>query len=361
MAANDPASASNLEILARMPKVELHVHLEGTVGPELLWEMATRNGVALPVRDRAGLRAIYRDIADFPRFVEIWMILCAAFRTERDYREIARRFAADCRRQRIHYAEAHFTPYHHERLGFGGRRALELVADELAREEREGGPIVRLIVDIPAETIPDGGGDWTLALLESGVPSAVVAIGLAGMEVGYPRVLAKRHFERARALGFGCVAHAGETGGAEHVREAVLALGARRVQHGIAAADDPDTLRLLVERDVCCDVALSSNLVLTRFRDLEEHPLRALLAAGVPVTLGSDDPPFFGTDLTREHQLAAQHLGLAVEQLWMLNLRGLRHALVDDELRARVRARLIEEARSLGLPIDEPARSDVRS
>jgi adenosine deaminase len=151
------------------------------------------------------------------------------------------------------------------------------------------------------------------------------------------------------------VAHAGETAGAEHVRQAVIELQARRIQHGVAAVEDEAVLRLLAERGICCDVALSSNECLTVYRDLEAHPIRRLLSAGVPVTLGSDDPPFFGTSLNREYARAHAEVGLSVDELWQINLNGLRHALVDGDLRDRLAREFADAGKALGLPASAPS------
>ena len=322
------------DVLARMPKAELHVHLEGTITPETLWAMAQRNHVALPAGSLADLRALYA-FDSFDTFLSLWMAMCGCLRRAEDYEQMADAFLEGCQAHNVRYVEAHFTPYNHERFGFGGRRALEIVSRRLEAAEAGGGPVARLITDIPSESVAES-GPYTADLLEQIADPVVVAIGLGGPEAGFPRTAAAPWFERARRAGYAVVAHAGETAGAEHVRQAVLELHARRVQHGVRAAEDEATLRLLAERDVCCDVALSSNRFLTVYRDLSAHPLRRLLAAGVPVTLGTDDPPFFGTDLTREYLLAHETLGLSLAELWQINLNGLRYGLAETGRRRRL-------------------------
>ena len=177
----------------------------------------------------------------------------------------------------------------------------------------------------------------------------MVAIGLGGPEDGFPRRLVTSYFERARQAGYAAVSHAGETGGAEHVRQAVEELKVRRVQHGVRAVEDESVVRLLADRQVCCDVALTSNTFLTPFRDLAAHPVRTLLAAGVPVTLSTDDPPFFGTDLCREYERAGAEAGLTDAQLWQINLNGLRHGLAETPVRRRLMQEFLEAGRQAGL------------
>jgi adenosine deaminase len=157
----------------------------------------------------------------------------------------------------------------------------------------------------------------------------------------------KEWFRRAREAGYWTVAHAGETGGAEHVRQAVTELGVRRVQHGVRAAEDPSVLKLLAERRVCCDIALTSNECLKVFPSVAAHPLRSFMEAGVPVTLSTDDPPFFGTDLVREWQRAREELGLSVRELWELNMNGLRYGLAETGIRRRLMLEFEKAAESV--------------
>jgi aminodeoxyfutalosine deaminase len=335
------------EVIGRMPKAELHLHLEGTISPDTLWAMAERNHVALPVGTLAELRALYA-FESFDKFIELWLAMCACLRTAADYERMVDGFLAECARQNIRYVEAHFTPYNHETYGFGARRALAIVTRRLEAAEQARGPVVRLITDIPSESA-EVSGPFTAALLEEEANPLVVAIGLGGPEDGFPRSVVAPYFERARAAGYAAVAHAGETGGAEHVRQAVVLLKARRVQHGVRAVEDESVLRLLAEHGICCDVALTSNECLKVVRDVRSHPLPRLMAAGVPVTLSTDDPPFFGTDLNREYERAHRELGLELQELWELNLNGLRYGLAETGTRRRLLREFREAGRALGL------------
>jgi aminodeoxyfutalosine deaminase len=319
---------------ASMPKAEVHLHLEGTISPETLWAMAERNHVALPVSSLEELKALY-CFESFEKFIELWLAMCACLRKPQDYEQTVDGFLAECARQNIRYAELHFTPFNHERFGLGGRRALDIVTQRLQSAESVGGPVTRLIVDIPSESVPES-GLWTAEFLEAEANPLVVAIGLGGPEDGFPRSLVAPYFQRARAAGYAAVAHAGETAGADHVRQAVLELKARRIQHGVRAVEDPGVLELLAQREVCCDVALTSNACLIGTEDLSQHPIRRLIAAGVPVTLSTDDPPFFGTDLIGEYEIAHTQVGLSPEQLWEMNLNGLRFGLAETGIRRRL-------------------------
>jgi aminodeoxyfutalosine deaminase len=331
----------------RMPKTEVHLHLEGTIAPETLWSLAKRNHVALPVSSLAELRSLY-VFESFDRFIELWLLMCSCLRQDVDYEQMVDDFAAQCASENVRYVEAHFTPFNHEKLGIGGRRALDIVSRRLASAERAGGAVVRLIADIPSESAAES-GPYTASLLEEEANPLIVAIGLGGPEYGFPRSDFACWFDRARNAGYAAVAHAGETAGAENVRQAVVDLKVRRVQHGVRAAEDESVLRLLAEREICCDVGLTSNVCLKVVPGLKAHPLARMIAAGVPVTLSTDDPPFFGTTLAREYELAHVELGISRAQLWQVNLNGLRHGLADTGLRRRLLLEFAAAGRDLGL------------
>jgi aminodeoxyfutalosine deaminase len=342
---HNDAPASDDQI-ARLPKAELHLHLEGTIGPQTLWDMAQANHVALPVSSLAELKGMY-TFKSFAAFIELWLLMCSCMRTPDDYLRMVDAFVAECLRQNIRYSELHFTPYNHEKLGIGGRRALQIVSQRLMEAEASGGPVVRLITDIPSEAGTPS-ADYTLELLEEESNPLVVALGLGGPEGGISRSQFARWFERARRAGYCTVAHAGETAGAAHVREAVVELGVRRVQHGVRAVEDPEVLRLLAERQICCDVAITSNVCLNVVPGLAAHPVRVLMAAGVPVTLSTDDPPFFSTDLLQEWRRAGE-LGVSLGELWDLNLNGLRFGLAETAVRRRLFLEFLQQGKKLSV------------
>jgi len=336
------------DILLRMPKTELHLHLEGTVSPETLWEIASRAGVKLPVDSAQALRATY-VFDTFETFIQLWLAMHASFVDDTAYLRMVDDFLVECRRQNLRYAEVHFTPFNHQYMApFGAQPALAVISERLLEAEAGGGPVVRLICDIPSEALPEA-GEYTATFLEQLDNPLVVAMGLGGPEVGFSRLLAQPYFDRARRAGYAVVAHAGETEGADHVRQAVEVLKARRVQHGVHAVDDPATERLLAERAICCDLALTSNLLLTSFRDLASHPIKRLLVAGVPVSLSTDDPAFFNTDLVGEYRLAHHQVGLSLAELWDINLNGLRYGLADVAVRRRLMREFQDAGRWLGL------------
>src|SRR5262249_54221709 len=154
----------------------------------------------LPVGTLSELQALYA-FESFDKFIELWITMCGCLKAAQDYEHMVDGFVAECRRQSIRYVEAHFTPYNHEQHGFGGRRSLDIVTQRLMAAEAEGGPVTRLILDIPGESLP-ASGEFTASFLEAEANPLVVAIGLGGPEEGFPRSAAAPYFERARAAGY---------------------------------------------------------------------------------------------------------------------------------------------------------------
>ena len=306
------------------PKIELHVHLEGTVRAATLKEIAKRNDYALP-DDLESLYA-YRD---FRHFIETFELTAGALQRYDDFRQIVVDYAAEASAHGAVYLEGIFVP--------GFWRGLD--TDEVfsgycdgAREARElHGVEVRLTPDIPsvyaaeeAETV----ARFAVAYRERGV----VGLGVGGLE--YPTASYARAFAFAREGGIGSVPHAGELAGAGSVRSALDGLGADRIRHGIRAVDDSGLVSELAGRGTVLDVCPLSNLRTGAVATLAEHPLPRLVAAGVRCSISTDDPAMFDTDLTRDYE-AAESFGLSPRSFYEAGVAG---ALCDEETRARLQA-----------------------
>jgi len=314
---------------AAYPKIELHVHLEGTVRPETLLEIARRNDYALPADTVEGLAEAYR-FRDFRHFIEVFELTAGALAHYDDFRQIVVDYAAEAAGHGAVYLEAIFTP--------GLWRGLD--TDEVfsgycdgAREAYETlGVEVRLTPDIPRVYSPEEAekvARHAVAYRERGV----VGLGLAGFEAQSNEPFV-RAFALAHEGGVGSTPHAGELLGPESVRAALEELAADRIRHGIRAVDDPGLVQELAGRGTVLDVCPLSNVRLGAVASLAEHPLPRLVAAGVACSISTDDPAMFDTDLTREYE-AATSLGLAPRSFYEAGIAG---ALCDEPTRARLRA-----------------------
>jgi aminodeoxyfutalosine deaminase len=305
------------------PKIELHVHLEGTVRPATLFELAHANGYALPCDTPQELVALY-EFRDFAHFIEVWMLVTAALRRADDFRRILVDYAEEAVGHGAVYVEAIFAPM--LRRGVDCEALFSGYCDGVVEARERFGLEVRLTPDIPRGYTAEE-AETTVRYAARYRDRGIVGIGLGGLEADYPPEQYEPAFRLAADLGLPAVPHAGEHAGPASVRGALDALGAVRIRHGIRATDDPGLVRELAGRGTVLDVCPISNLRTRAVASLEEHPLPRLVAAGVRCSLATDDPAMFGTDLTREHEVATGTLGLDPRAFYDAGVAG---ALCDD-------------------------------
>ncbi|GAB4122335.1 MAG: adenosine deaminase [Roseiflexaceae bacterium] len=321
-----------------LPKVELHVHLEGSIQPETLLELAQRNHEPLPATTVAGLRDWYQ-FRDFPHFVQVYLAISRCIRTPEDLELIGRAFLAGQAAQNILYSEVTFTAYtHYQHYQIPYRDQLAALNRARHWAEQQLGVSMGLIIDIARETSPEQGGvvaDWVIDSYGDGV----VALGLGGYEVGHPPEKHAAAFERARAAGVPVVLHAGETAGPESIRGA-LAQGSVRIGHGVRCIEDRALMDELRDRQIPLEVCPSSNVCLGVVPSLAEHPLPELLAAGLYVTINSDDPPMFNTSMTDELLRVQAAFGLEVAVIQELMRQSARASLLPATAKHLLLARI---------------------
>ncbi len=313
------------------PKIELHVHLEGTVRPATLLAMARRNGEALPSNTVEGLAELYR-FRDFNHFLQVWIMTTNVMRTEADFRQVVVDYAAEAAAHGAVYLEGIFSPWYRVHRGVRVEEIFHGYADGAIEARERFGVEVRLTPDIDRVLPPEEAAvvaGWAARFADRGL----VGIGLGGPEVGHPPEPYAPAFALAADAGLAAVPHAGETAGPESVRGALDALGARRIRHGIRAVEDPALVRRLVDEEIVLDVCPVSNLRTRSVTTLAEHPLSALRAAGVACSLATDDPAMFGTDLATEHAVAVG-LGAHARELYAAGVAG---ALCDEATRDELR------------------------
>ena len=329
--------------LRAMPKVELHVHLEGAIRPETLLKLARRNRVPLPADTLDGLREWY-TFRDFPHFVEIYMTLARCLRTVDDIELVAREFLQGQAVQNIRHSEVTYTAFT-QFLQRGIQMDEQLAAINRAREwaERELGVTMLLIIDIvrERESAEDALGIAEFAVRGHG--NGVGALGLGGFERGHPPDKFARAFDHAHTAGLPCILHAGETGGAESIWSALRVGHSVRLGHGVRCLEDPALVAHLREHQIPLEVCPSSNVCLGVAPSWAEHPLPQLLAEGLYVTLNSDDPPMFSTTLNDEYVRAAQTFGWGGETVEALSLNAVRASLLPEAARQSLEAKFKAE------------------
>jgi aminodeoxyfutalosine deaminase len=313
-----------------VPKIELHVHLEGAVRPKDLFEMATRNRFPLPARSEAELARLYR-FRDFDHFLDLWRMTTPAIQTSRDFRQVVASYAEEAVSHGAVYIEGIFTPSERVAGGASWDEVFDGFCDGAAESRERFGLEVRLTPDTPR----DFGLDVAMETARYAIKykdRGVVGLGLGGPEASHPPEPFERAFRLAKEAGLGSVPHAGEAAGPASVRGALDVLLADRIRHGITAVADGGLLRELADRSIVCDVCPVSNLRTGVVTSIGRHPLPAMVAAGVLCSISTDDPAMFDTDLTREYEVAGQ-VGCPPERAFAAGVAG---ALCDDATRTRL-------------------------
>lgn len=329
-------------LVAALPKVELHLHLEGAIEPETLLELARAHDVELGIRSVEDARELYR-FRDFPHFIEVFVAICDCLREPDDFTLVVERLGDRLAADNVRYAEVHFNPEPHLRkrgIAFAplleamnrGRQAvleqhgieLRWIADGI--RDADSGPIS------VTRTV-----DW---MIEAGHELGVVALGLGGLEQGYPASRFAHDFARARSAGFHLTVHAGETTDPAAIWDALDGVAPERIGHGVRAVHDPRLVAELARRCIPLEICPVSNVQTGAVANIADLRLRELDDAGVLVTLNTDDPPMFHTTMTRELMVAAAAFGFGSDDLHRFTRNAARAAFLPDGERAALLARV---------------------
>lgn len=323
--------------LRAMPKVELHLHLEGTLEPEMMFELAHRNGLSLPYGSVEEVRAAY-EFSDLSSFLRLYYEGAAVLRTGRDFYDLTRAYLTRAHGDGVRHAEVFFDPQTHTARGVPFGDVIGGIHRALAEAEVEYGLTGGIIMCF----LRDAGAESAAATLSEALEFSerLVGVGLDSAEAGHPPGLFAAVFARARAAGLRAVAHAGEEGPAEYVLGALDALGAERVDHGIHSLDDPALVARLARERVPLTVCPLSNVRLKVVPNMASHPLRSMIARGLVVTVNSDDPAYFGGYLSDNFIAAQRALGLDRAELLGLAANAVEAAFVTEARRWELRAEL---------------------
>jgi adenosine deaminase len=315
-----------------VPKAELHVHVEGAATPDLVRRIAERNGVEVPpgtIGEDGGFAW-----SDFLDFLRVYDDATSVIRTGRDYRDIVFEYLVACAREGTIYVELTASADHAAQVGLSDEEHLAGLAQGIDDAREQTGIEARVVMSCVRHFGPEQAVDVARRTVEGPHPY-VTGFGMGGDEAGWPAHLFAEAYAIAARGGLGLTVHAGEWAGPESVRSG-LALGVSRIGHGVRAVEDPVLVEELAERGIVLEICPTSNVVLGIYPDLAAHPLPALRAAGVPVTLGSDDPPYWNASVGGEYALAATAFGLVDEALREITRTALRAAFVEEDVRQRL-------------------------
>ncbi|MEV7088211.1 adenosine deaminase [Streptomyces sp. NPDC093085] len=320
--------------IAGLPKAELHVHHVGSASPRIVAELASRHPDSTVPSDPDALVDFF-TFTDFAHFIDVYLAVVDLIRTPEDVRLLTFEVARDMARQNIRYAELTVTPFSSTSRGIDDHAFMDAIEDARKAAETELGVVLRWIFDIPGEAGLRS-AEETARLAVDLRPEGLVGFGLGGPEIGVPRPQFKPYFDRAIAAGLHSVPHAGETTGPETVWDALRELRAERIGHGTSSVQDPELLAYLAEHRIPLEVCPTSNIATRAVADLDEHPIKAMVSAGVLVTVNSDDPPMFGTDLNKEYGVAARLLGLDERGIADLAKNGVDASFLDPAAKKRL-------------------------
>jgi adenosine deaminase len=320
------------QLIQSMPKAELHMHLEGSIEPDLMFRLAARNGIALRYRSEEELQGAYH-FTNLQSFLDVYYAGLTVLLTERDFHDMTWAYLQRAHADNVVHAEVFISPQAHTRRGVPLAAVIEGIDAALQAARREFGLTSRLILGIQRQWSEED----ALAMMESALPwrDRIAGIGMGGPELPNPPKKFARAFERARALGWRTVAHAGEEGPAAFVAETIDVLKVDRVDHGVRCEEDPALVARLAQMQIPLTVCPISNIKLHVFPDLASHNLKRLLDARVCVTVNSDDPSYFLGYVNDNYVACQEALGLSREDLYVLARNSFIAAFLDDAERAK--------------------------
>jgi len=324
------------DFIHRLPKAELHLHLEGAVDATTVIDLASKHGIALP--DFSGDSDIY-DFADLAAFLKVYDIICASIRTPDDFRRVTYEALKRCADSNVRYTEFFFSPGAHLSSGVTYSQMLDGITAGMREAAQDMKIESRLIPAINREHGPAVAEEF-LDMVLADRREEVIGIGLDYLEEGFPPPPYAPVYARARAAGLMATAHAGESGPAENIRDAVALLGCARIDHGYHVVDDADLVAASVKSQIGFTCCPSTTHYTTIWRDLdaEDHPIRRMVAAGLNVMLNTDDPGLFRTDMDNEFLIVSERMKVGRAQLAELALNGVRMSWMDAGAKARTLA-----------------------
>jgi len=343
---SEPGSAAGAELgrrFAAMPKAEIHVHLEGATAPDASYAIAKRNHVDLPVASLDEWRR-YFEFRDFPHFIDVYRNTTDTIRTTDDLALMVAQFYVDQARQNIRYSECFMSMSLHLRR-LKPAEILDALAQGIERGRTVSGTQVRFIADIAREDVELQGEVLDLALhgMKRGL---IIGLGLGGLEREFPPHLFTETYKRAADAGLHVVAHAGEAAGVESIKEAIDELHVARIGHGIRIVDSPDYAAVCRAKNIVFEVCPVSNYAIGSTPIDEPHPIRQMVDMGLRVTVNTDDPAMFSTNLAAQYELLAGQ-GFTWDELWKLNAATLDATFLSDAEKANYKREWDDFAASL--------------
>lgn len=316
------------EFIHKLPKAELHLHIEGTFEPELMFEIARRNGVELRFKSVEELRKAYA-FTDLQSFLDIYYEGAQVLLNEQDFYDLTWAYLKKASEQNVRHTEIFFDPQTHTDRGIPFETVINGIHRALVDAEKQLGITSKLILCFLRHLSAEA----AMATLEQALPYKdwIVGVGLDSSEVGHPPEKFAAVFERAAREGFLIVAHAGEEGPPEYVWQALKTLNVRRIDHGVRSTEDPELVKYLVEHEIPLTVCPLSNVKLCVFDRIEDHNIKQMLDMGIKVTVNSDDPAYFGGYMDENFIAIQEGLNLSREDLYQMSKNAFEASFLSPE------------------------------
>ncbi|AYV23293.1 MULTISPECIES: adenosine deaminase [Vibrio] len=322
-----------------LPKVELHLHIEGSLEPELLFKLAQRNGISLPYASPEALRTAY-DFEDLQSFLDIYYQGANALISEQDFYDLTWAYLERCKADNVIHTEIFFDPQTHTERGI----AFETVIKGIHRALQDGETTLGITSQIIMCFLRHLSEDSAIETLKQALPhkDLIVGVGLDSSEQGHPPEKFARVFKMAKEHGFLTVAHAGEEGPAQNIVDAIELLGVSRVDHGVRCVESDELVARLIETKMPLTVCPLSNIKLCVFDDMSQHNIVSLLRKGVAVTINSDDPAYFGGYMTDNFKAVSEAHDMTHQELAQLTINAIDASFIDESMKREYRSRVID-------------------
>ncbi|MDB9975679.1 adenosine deaminase [Candidatus Thioglobus sp.] len=323
--------------IQKLPKVELHSHLEGTINPKLFHEIAKRNNVDFDedIFDEDGGYAW----TDFPSFLNAYDSVSSCLKNAKDYRDIMYEYLKDCSSQNVIYAETFISPDHASDCGISYNDLIRGCAKGIDDAQLDFGIIGRIIVTCVRHLGPQKGVDVAQKMVDNPHPY-VVGFGMGGDENSFKLIDFAPAFNIAAKANYPSTVHAGEICGAESVWDAINYLPVSRIGHGVRSVEDEHLLDVLKNRNIALEICPGSNLALSIYPSWESHPIKLIMSKGISVSLNSDDPPFFHTSVGQEYQGCADQLGFEIKHLKSISTMAIKSSFADPETKLNLLSKI---------------------
>ncbi|QDT22778.1 adenosine deaminase [Gimesia chilikensis] len=328
------------DFIAALPKAELHLHIEGTLEPELAFQLADKNQVSLPFASVDEMRAAY-DFQDLQSFLDLYYASISVVCTEEDFHDLTLAYLKKAASQNVRHTEIFFDPQSHTARDIPMETVLNGITSALKQGEKELGVSSRLILCFLRHLSAESA--WETLQQALSFREQFIGVGLDSSEVGHPPSKFVKVFEEARRNGLHIVCHAGEEGPPEYITEALDLLHAERIDHGVRCMEDPTLVERLAAEQIPLTVCPLSNVRLCVYPDMSQHPLKRMLEAGLRVTVNSDDPPYFGGYVNENFTAVQQALDLSRQELIQLARNSFTSAFLSDAEQQKLLSELPEE------------------